>query len=222
MVEDTEAQTEGAGTSGEGDEQSPEYATKSDIQAITEAVNSLKEQIDGRATESQLDPTDQGVIDRLYDELTRDDSSVDSTGEPDDAVAKRLDGFETVLKKQNAFLEQQYRASQREKINTRFAGKYDDWTENEEAIWKVAGKHPTLSGDEVYVMWKLETQGADALTVKEKKVAIDAAKTSGEAKAAASEKPGSPAATKDKEFDGDLTQLLKETYEAMPQKPEFK
>ncbi len=194
-----------------------EYATKEDLRGLTEAVQALRAKLD--ASEPGEAATQEDDIDRLYNQLIGE-SAPKQEGEPADPTEQRLARMEKLLAQQLAMTDSQRRATARAEINSEFRAKYDDWKENEGDIWKMAKQHPTLDGDQVYVLWKLSKYGPEALSGKEKKVATDAAKVSGEAKAAASEKPGAPAAGKTRE-PASLGELLRETWDNMPAKPRF-
>ena len=199
----------------------PEYATKAELQALTQAIEGLKEGLSAGKGE-ELDPTDQEAVNRLYNEMVAEGKPAETPPSEDaDPTSQRLTRMEKNMQQMMAVMDTQYRTTRRAEIDAEFGAKYEDWGANKADIWKLAKQHPTLDGDQVYVLWKLGKHGPEGLTKKEQKTATEAVKASEEAKAAASEKPGASSAGKTREA-GSLGELLRETWENMPAKPVFK
>ena len=195
-------------------EEEPQYATKADLAAIAEAIEGLKSQAGGSGND---DPTDPNAINRLYDEMVGSKPAEEADADP---MQARLERMEKALGRMGSLVDNQWRAGRRAEIDAEFSAKYEDWTPNKAEIWKLAKQHPSLDGDQAYVLWKLSKYGPEGLTQKEQKVATDAAKKSTEAKAASSEKPGVESAGKQRESES-LGELLSDTWDKMPAKPVF-
>ncbi len=211
------------GTPETNSDESPEYVTKASFDAMAEQLETLQAQL---GKDDDPPPTEEQEIMKLYEQVMGETKEAVSTAGEDEAedeespMGQRMGRMEKMLAQMVATSETQRHRSARDNINVEFRGKYDDWKENEEDIWKLARQHPTLEGDQVYVLWKLSKYGPEGLTKIEQKAATNAAQESQEAGAADSEKPGSSASGKTRE-PGSLMECLQEEYNRMPAKPHF-
>ena len=58
------------------------------------------------------------------------------------------------LKKLLKLTDVQHRVLKRAQIDAEFGQKYPDWQVNRAKLWRLARKHPQLTGDEIYWLWK--------------------------------------------------------------------
>lgn len=170
----------------------PEYATKSEMKERFDKIETLLQSLQGE--EETLDVTDEDSLRKLWAEQFG--TSPSPSGEGGQDLQEPVTRAELMkLVAQNEQMRKEVSAYMYNSELKRLRSTYSDFQENERDILKIASQHPSLSGDEVYILYRAQKLGFDALTPKEKTQAAGAAKAVQDAKRAASEKPsasGSP------------------------------